>query len=178
MRLKKGEGIMRAGKYLMGFLGIFFLCVLVGCTRVRTYTVEKDRVDQNLAGNQGYTKGQPSAAELQAVGARKLTRKTYVAEIELGSAQAKIQPAMTAEAVSEPVDESVIQEEAPQVKGEQTETQKVSTYIVGPNDTLQKISLKVFGTSKKWKKIFEANSDQLKSPDRIFVGQVLKIPQE
>jgi nucleoid-associated protein YgaU len=69
-------------------------------------------------------------------------------------------------------------EEASKAAQAQGTAAKVESYTVLPNDTLQKISLKVFGTTKKWKNIFDANSDTLKSPDRIYTGQVLKIPQE
>ncbi|MCX7662077.1 MAG: LysM peptidoglycan-binding domain-containing protein, partial [Candidatus Omnitrophica bacterium] len=45
-------------------------------------------------------------------------------------------------------------------------------------DTLQKISLKFYGTTKKWKRIFNANKDIIKSPDKIYPGQVINIPLE
>ncbi|MDD5574911.1 MAG: LysM peptidoglycan-binding domain-containing protein, partial [Candidatus Omnitrophica bacterium] len=51
-------------------------------------------------------------------------------------------------------------------------------YTVMPNDTLQKISQKFYGTSKRWKVIYDANKDVLKSPDKIYAGQVINIPQE
>jgi nucleoid-associated protein YgaU len=53
-----------------------------------------------------------------------------------------------------------------------------TTYVVQKGDTLQKISNKVYGTTKKWKKIFEANKDILKDPDEIKPGQTLIIPAE
>lgn len=55
--------------------------------------------------------------------------------------------------------------------------QKSGSYIVKKGDTLQKISNKMFGTTKKWKKIYEANRPVLKSPDRIRPGQKIVIPQ-
>ena len=50
-------------------------------------------------------------------------------------------------------------------------------YVVQKGDTLQKISEKFFGTTKKWKDIYEANRKVLKSPDRIRAGQKLVIPK-
>jgi nucleoid-associated protein YgaU len=50
------------------------------------------------------------------------------------------------------------------------------TYTVAKGDTLSKIAKQHYGDANKWKKIFEANKDILKDPDRIFPGQVLKIP--
>ncbi|MDD2680209.1 MAG: LysM peptidoglycan-binding domain-containing protein, partial [Candidatus Omnitrophica bacterium] len=51
-------------------------------------------------------------------------------------------------------------------------------YTVGKNDTLQKISKKFYGTTKKWTKIYEANKDVLSGPDKVYPGQELNIPQE
>jgi uncharacterized protein YidB (DUF937 family) len=50
------------------------------------------------------------------------------------------------------------------------------TYTVAPGDSLSKIAKKVYGDGNQWKKIFEANRDQIKNPDLIHPGQVLKIP--
>ena len=51
------------------------------------------------------------------------------------------------------------------------------TYTVEKGDTLQKISKKVYGTSKKWHKIYELNKEKLKSPDKIKAGQKLLLPE-
>jgi nucleoid-associated protein YgaU len=53
---------------------------------------------------------------------------------------------------------------------------KEQTYTVQAGDTLSKISKKFFGDSNKYMTIFNANKDQLKDPDTIKPGQVLKIP--
>jgi nucleoid-associated protein YgaU len=50
------------------------------------------------------------------------------------------------------------------------------TYEVKRGDNLSKIAKHVYGDAGKWKKIFEANSDTLKDPDKIYPGQVLIIP--
>ena len=50
------------------------------------------------------------------------------------------------------------------------------TYTVKPGDTLSKIAKEMYGNANEYNKIFEANRDQLSSPDRINVGQELKIP--
>ena len=49
------------------------------------------------------------------------------------------------------------------------------TYTVKPGDSLSKIGHH-FGVS--WQKIFEANKDQIKDPDKIFPGQTLRIPSK
>ena len=43
-------------------------------------------------------------------------------------------------------------------------------------DTLQKISKKFYGTTQNWYKIYKANKEVLKSPNRIQPGQTLRIP--
>ncbi|MBN2371541.1 MAG: LysM peptidoglycan-binding domain-containing protein [Vicinamibacteria bacterium] len=50
-------------------------------------------------------------------------------------------------------------------------------YEVVSGDTLSKIAKKFYGDANKYMKIFDANKDQLKDPDKIKVGQKLKIPQ-
>jgi nucleoid-associated protein YgaU len=53
---------------------------------------------------------------------------------------------------------------------------KAQTYTVKAGDTLSKIAQQVYGHANAYMKIFEANRDQLKDPNVIKVGQVLKIP--
>ncbi len=48
------------------------------------------------------------------------------------------------------------------------------TYEVKSGDNLTKIAKNYTGIT--WKDIYEANRDQLKDPDKIFPGQILKIP--
>lgn len=50
------------------------------------------------------------------------------------------------------------------------------SYTVEKGDTLSKIAKDELGNASAWKQIFEANRDVLDDPDRIFPGQVLKLP--
>ena len=52
----------------------------------------------------------------------------------------------------------------------------VVTYTVVEGDSLSKIALAHYGDAMAYMKIFEANTDQLEDPDRIFPGQVLVMP--
>lgn len=52
----------------------------------------------------------------------------------------------------------------------------VQTYTVVKGDTLSKIAKQYYGNANEYMRIFEANRDQLKDPDKIQIGQVLKIP--
>lgn len=50
------------------------------------------------------------------------------------------------------------------------------TYTIEKGDTLSKIAKEQLGHASAWKQIFEANRDVLDDPDRIFPGQVIKLP--
>jgi len=50
------------------------------------------------------------------------------------------------------------------------------SYTVESGDTLSHIAKAHYGKAGKWRAIYEANRDQIDDPDRIFPGQVLKIP--
>lgn len=50
------------------------------------------------------------------------------------------------------------------------------TYTVKPGDTLGKIAKQFYGNAMEYPKIFEANKPMLKDPDKIYPGQVLRIP--
>lgn len=50
------------------------------------------------------------------------------------------------------------------------------TYTVAGGDSLSKIAKQFYGNANKWARIYDANRDQLSDPDKIFPGQVLRIP--
>ena len=50
------------------------------------------------------------------------------------------------------------------------------TYVVQSEDTLSKISLKMYGSAVKWKIIFDANRNLLPSPNSLKIGMELRIP--
>ena len=52
------------------------------------------------------------------------------------------------------------------------------TYTVVSGDSLSKIAKHHYGDANQWRRIFEANRDQIKDPDEIYPGQTLKIPSE
>jgi nucleoid-associated protein YgaU len=52
------------------------------------------------------------------------------------------------------------------------------TYTVVKGDSLSKIARHFYGNAHHWRRIFEANRDQISNPDLIRPGQVLKIPDE
>ncbi len=55
-------------------------------------------------------------------------------------------------------------------------TEESSFHTVVKGDTLSKIAKTVYGNAMKYPVIFEANKPMLKDPDKIYPGQVLRIP--
>jgi nucleoid-associated protein YgaU len=51
-------------------------------------------------------------------------------------------------------------------------------YTVVGGDTLSKISKQMYGDANKYNAIFEANKPMLTSPDKIYPGQMLRIPPQ
>lgn len=49
-------------------------------------------------------------------------------------------------------------------------------YEVRSGDSLSKIAKAEYGNANDWPRIFEANKDILKDPNKIYPGQKLKIP--
>ena len=49
-------------------------------------------------------------------------------------------------------------------------------YVVVSGDSLSKIAKREYGNANDWPRIFEANKDVLKDPNKIFPGQKLRIP--
>lgn len=55
---------------------------------------------------------------------------------------------------------------------------EATLYTVQSGDTLSKIAKQFYGSASKYPVIFEANKPMLTDPDKIFVGQNLRIPAE
>ena len=49
-------------------------------------------------------------------------------------------------------------------------------YTVQKGDSLWKIAQEKLGSGNKWNEIYQANKDSIQDPNRIYVGQVLHIP--
>jgi nucleoid-associated protein YgaU len=74
------------------------------------------------------------------------------------------------------------------VEGRETEPGVIEThtpsdsafieYVVRPGDSLSKISLNIYGSTRYARLIYEANRDVLKSMDDISIGQLLRLPPQ
>lgn len=171
---------------------ILFLLLIIslsGCMRVRTYTVEKPRIDKDVEGNQGYLTGEPVATEKES----KLgpNRKVSVLEFEFGPKSKEV--VADSKESEDGLQEEFYQEEVTQEEGYQEEEFTVPSiktkeydmaspqyeyedYTIVENDTLQEISRKFYGTTKKWELIYQENKNTLKSPDKIYPGKTIKVP--
>jgi len=52
----------------------------------------------------------------------------------------------------------------------------VEYYVIARGDTLSKIAKRVYGNANDYTRIFEANREVIKDPDKIYVGQKIRIP--
>ncbi len=161
----------------------FGIVSLSGCAVTRRKVI-KPRVDQDLSsGNRGYIFGNiPPQEDIE----RKETRQTYEFEVELFNPfkrkKESVEPVVVEEEIILP--DVSFEEDSPgesfvdfgdlDIEGDSG----FELYTVEKGDTLQKISGKFYGTTRKWQKIYEANKDVLKGPDRVYLGQEIKIPFE
>lgn len=159
---------------IVGICVLTSTLALSGCV-ARTYNLTRDRVDQELSstsGNRGYIMGQaPEPSE------RKTTRTTRVFEIELGQTNKTTAscPAITPLSTEITEEPKMFSETQIETFAEETDL-AFEKYTVAKNDTLQKISNKFYGTTKKWVKIYNANKNVLRGPNKLYPGQVLNIP--
>jgi len=172
---------------------LLFVFVVAGCTtsvgtRIRSYVDEKERVDQNMqGGNMGYVGGAPVPVDRSDI---KKTRKIYVLEItkdieEDEMEEVDITPTPRPSSYkptktptpdwARPIVIPDLDEGEEYIAEEHGEMVLVD-YEVQKDDTLQKISKKFYDSYSKWPKIFEANKDTLKDPNRIKPGIVIKVP--
>ncbi|MEK6567356.1 MAG: LysM peptidoglycan-binding domain-containing protein [Candidatus Omnitrophota bacterium] len=188
---------------LLVSIQIIAIAVFLNGCLIRTYTVTKDRPDQEVSGNQGFLSGQAPANYQQP---KKFTQRRYkFFEVELQSPlkieHLKEPPKSPEEntdtapqAMSQDIGEVLQEGFEPKTQSTiidmpEAETSSApltaksnlpGTYIVKNGDTLQKISARpeIYGTHKQWVKIYKANQDRLKAPDRIKPGQELIIPRD
>ena len=153
-------------------VGVLGMVLIGGCVRTATRLTEMPRVDLNLeSGNRGYLVGTPPET-----GSQKTTRQMIGTDIEIPSfykAKHRAIPG-TLEDMAPPeveTDEGAAQGAAP--------AGRFDTYVVQKGDSLWSIAAKpeIYGKASKWRRIFDANRNLLKSPDRVKAGMTLNIPR-
>jgi nucleoid-associated protein YgaU len=78
----------------------------------------------------------------------------------------------------QPSEEILMSEEMPDFSNVQSGSSSTAPkiYEVVSGDSLSKIAKREYGNANEWRRIYEANQDVLKDPDKIYPGQKLKIP--
>lgn len=168
-----------------------------GGVETRAYVADKDRLDQDMeGGNYGYLFGNPVAPDRSSL---KKTRKVYVLEFtknpEIEPEDIKVEtpppapvtinvperrpPTRQPEPEEQPFSLPSFDEpeatvrETPEPEAEVSFTE----YQIQKGDTLQKISKQFYNSYSKWSRIYDANKDVIKDPNRLKVGVKLRIPQ-
>lgn len=180
-------------KYIrMGPILASVVLFISGCGTLSTYTLDREREDQEMTGNAGYLSGTPQKPDRTQY---RKTRKTYVVEIqtkgpqepqvEIPQVDTRIAPDLAARPATRQDSEKASPIRIPAIESISPESQAVgfpeggfSEYTVQENDTLQKISKKFYDRYSRWQKIYDANKDVIKDPNHIKPGTTLKIPRE
>ncbi len=122
--------------------------------------------DNELTGNRGYVVGAPQIQkEMPAPPTEEKESRPKVLKPE-----AYYQPGLRITGARPVIKEKPAKEEV----------KLIDRYIVQEGDTLQKIAAKkeVYGNWRKWKKLFEANKEKIKDPNKIRPGMELVIPRD
>ncbi len=86
--------------------------------------------------------------------------------LKVGPAPAVVAAADAAKAAAAAKEEELASEDQPTAR----------FYTVVSGDTLSAIAKREYGSANKYQQIFEANKPMLSHPDKIYPGQVLRIP--
>ena len=108
-------------------------------------------VDRGNWGNRGYIVGHPPTNDVPTVEA--------------------IQPMPPAAAIKD-LPPAIVESEPPKIET----PAKPTEYVVKKGDSLWRIAGKVYHNPFKWPRIYRANKEKIKHPNRIYPGQVLTIP--
>ena len=73
--------------------------------------------------------------------------------------------------------EAAAAEAAAEAEAAASDEEEVELYVVQSGDTLGKIAKEFLGKASAYMKIFEANAGIIDDPDKIYVGQTIRIPK-
>lgn len=154
-------------------MGLAALALLSGC-RTATKVTEVPRVDLQMeGGNRGYLLGTPPPTRDW-----KTTRQIVHTDVEIPSLYKPTHGRTTAAFESGgPPEGSTDEAGADTASSALTGTYDI--YTVKPGESLWTIAAQpdVYGKATRWRRIYDANRDQLKSPNHLRAGMKLKIPR-
>ena len=130
----------------------------------------------SLAGEVGGTEGDVAEQLVRLTRENNMLRKQLEAAGG-GSAAAvsNVKTLLTEPPAPRPVAAAAVTQAVEQVKAVPA-VKPARTYTVRPGDTLSRIAGSVYGDTAKWRKIYDANRDQMKSETDIKIGQTLTVP--
>ena len=147
-------------------LGLVICALAAGC-RTAMHVAEVPRTDLHMegSGNRGYLVGTPPPAS-----ALKTTRQMIQTDVEIPT---RYKPKAGQKPVS--LDNGAPSGAIPAAPA----IERYDTYVVQKGDTLWSIAAKpeMYGKATHWRRLFDANRDLLKSPDRLKGGMTLQIPR-
>lgn len=121
-----------------------------------------------------------AAAPAQAAPDQAAPQTSTAAPPQPAQAQAPGEPAQPQEASQQPASEPQLSTDPAQVAAEQTPTLKnvSSAVIIRRGDSLWRISRRVYGRGVRFSTIYLANDQQIRDPNRIYPGQVFRVPEK
>ncbi len=164
-------------------LALFFTLFFCGCAGVgvKTYTIEQPRFDTEIdpEGNRGYLYGEPDREVSEPRFGP--TRRISVVEFGFGEKEEvdlEVDPGVDPEYYQEEFTRDDFRTYEVEIKEPVRPPHKYDykDYTVEENDTLQRISQKFYGTTRRWMLIYEENKDTLDAPDKIYPGMKIRIP--
>lgn len=91
---------------------------------------------------------------------------------------AKIKPLASEEKVQPVAKQVPVVTAKARTPSAKTDTAGSQQYIVKAGDTLSRLAKQFYDSPYKWEKIYEANREQVKNPDYIYIGMKLTIPPD
>lgn len=103
----------------------------------------------------------------------------YKLKIKLSGAEAAA--AVAQQAVSAPASAPAEAAKAPMAEAEEVipeDEPEPDFYTIVAGDTLSKIAKQFYGDANKYPLLFEANREVIKDPNKIYVGQTIRVPKD